>query len=106
VLRAFRQLNRGVHHDRRARRRFGRVNVVDFDADERVRERRHRKRGIDLRKRFQNFEYGKKAFIFPSVNRHFFSISYRILVKNPIAKIRGKLSRKPDRILSLKIHLL
>lgn len=51
VFRVLRQLHRGVHHDRRARRRLRHVNVVDLGADERVRERRHRKRGIDLEKK-------------------------------------------------------
>lgn len=48
VFRVLRQLYRGVHHDRRAGCRLRRVNVVDLDADERVRERRHRKRRVDL----------------------------------------------------------
>lgn len=51
MFRVLRQLYRGVDHDRRAGRRLRRVNVVDLDADERVRERRHRKRRIDLEMR-------------------------------------------------------
>lgn len=55
VFRVLRQLDRGVHHDRRARRSLGHVDVVDFDTDECVRERCHRKCGIDLGKKTDVF---------------------------------------------------
>lgn len=57
VFRVLRQLHRSVHHDRGSRRGFGRVNVVDLDADKRVRERGHRKRGIDLHNIFIHYKH-------------------------------------------------
>lgn len=44
MFRVLRQLYSGVNHDRRTRCGLGHVNVVDLDADKRVRKRCHRKR--------------------------------------------------------------